>query len=199
MKPTRVTIKNLFAGYACAGMDPQHFYENLNEEQRIGAQLDFIEARARLLATRPNDGKDGVPANVQRDAKRLYRSVQQAVAAMSQDQMIQACGFMLEAGVAMQQISTQLAVAQALDVTKKLQENEEHILRGRKTVGSASKGGDSKNEPWKEIRPLFQPYINGLYQRNPHHSYAELQRKAAEHFRVSISMVKKWTENPSKM
>mgnify|MGYP003111896898 CR=1 FL=1 len=121
MKPTRVTINNLFAGYARAGMDPQHWYENLTDEQRIGAQLDFIEARARLLEQLPHDSELGIPANVQAEAKRLYKLVQQTVAAMSQNQMIQASGFMLEAGVTMQRISTQLVAAKALDVTDRLQ------------------------------------------------------------------------------
>ncbi|MGF2734828.1 hypothetical protein [Marinobacter sp. DUT-1] len=121
MRTPRVTINNLFAGYARAGMDPQHWYENLTDEQRLGAQLDFIEARACLLERLPYDEGAGIPGNVQNEAKRLNRLVQQTMAAMSQGQMIQAGGFMLDIGVAMQKISTHLTAAKALDVTEELQ------------------------------------------------------------------------------
>ena len=198
MKPARVTIKHLFAGYAQAGMDPQHWYENLTEEQRIGAQLDFIEARARLLATRPHDGKDGIPANVQGDANRLYTVIQKAVAAMSQNQMIQACGFMLEAGIVMQRISTQLVTAKALDVTKELQENEEHIRRGLKTLAAARASGKAKNAEYQAERHKYQPYIEDQLQKNPRLTYADLQRLAAREFGVSCCTIKRHTKNPRK-
>lgn len=121
MKATRVTINNLFAGYARAGMDPQSWCENLTKEQQLAAQLDFIEARASLLMGLPHDSAYGVPANVQGLSKRLFDQIRKARDAMNQSQMIHACTFMLEAGVAMQRISTHLVVAEAVDVTERLQ------------------------------------------------------------------------------
>lgn len=120
MKAPRVTINNLFAGYLLAGTDPQD-WEAMTDEQRIGAQLDFIEARARLLMELPHDPRYGLPANLQVLAKRLYRQVQEAVAAMSQGQTVRAGGYMLQVGVTMQSVSTHLAAVEALDVTEKLQ------------------------------------------------------------------------------
>lgn len=205
MKAQRVTINNLFAGYARAGMDPQDWYENLTDEQRVGAQLDFIEARAELLQRLPHEGNPKIPANVQVEAKRLGKLVQQAVAAMSQNQMIPAGGFMLEAGVTMQRISTQLVAAEALDVTgdlqnvkRELQENQEHITRGLKVLDAASASGQTRNARFQEVRPEYQPYIEAQLEQNPSLTYADLQRRAATKFDVSACTIKRYTTNPRK-
>lgn len=61
-----------------------------------------------------------------------------------------------------------------------------------------SDGGNAKNADYQVLRPQYQPFINDLHQKNPHRSYAELQRRAAGKFNVSPSTIKNHTVNPKK-
>lgn len=196
MKKTRVTINALFAGYARAGLDAKQWYEDLTEEQRLRAQLEFIEVRATLLARMPHDNNAGVPANVQNEASRLNHLVQQAIEALRHDKAIQVGGFMLNIGATLQSINTHLTVAVALDVTKELEENEENIHRGRKVLEGAQKSAQQRNAPFLEKRAQYQPCIEELFRNNPKLSYADLQRIAAKKFGVSKDTIKNHTENP---
>ena len=120
MKSPRVTINNLFAGYARAGLDPAAWYA-LSAEQQTKAQLAFIEVRARILYTLPNDPAYRLPGNVQAKAGELYRNAQEAMNALSAEDAHNALSLGIQAGLAMQGISTQLVAAEALDVTEQLQ------------------------------------------------------------------------------
>lgn len=195
MKKATVTLPNLFAGEMIGGLEPQQ-WEKLNNHERLLNRLAFIHIRASAFYSVPYDETSGLPANMHIESLRLAERAQKAIEALQEGDHSTAAWLTLEVGLNLERIKSVLAVAKALDVTKELLDNEENIHRGEKLISGSHSGGNVKNKAFQEKRPKYQPYIDGLYQKNKHLSYAYLQQKAAKEFNVSKETIKRYTQNP---
>ena len=171
-----------------------------------------IRDRASALHTKPYSPASGMPGNVWADAQLLHQTAVRALAAANDRDFITAAGLALDAGRMMALLDALLATYAGLKVTVQynalqvkfvqvkgeLVEIKPHAERGLAIVAGASGGGDAKNREYQEMRKHYQPFINALLKQNPHLSYADLKRKAADRFQVSESTIKNHTTNPKR-
>lgn len=147
-----VTLPRLFAGESLGGYAPQDF-ERLSMAEQLCARLSFIEERARALASTPYDSKNGLPANVHADARRLADRAYHALVKLAAGDVVAAAWIAVDVGQKMGSITATLAVAKALDLTVTIKKPKS---AGGKATAEEKKKDARKNQDiaariWDEL------------------------------------------------
>lgn len=154
MKPIKIKIKNLFAGYMIGGLSTEEAM-SLSEEERIQAMLAFILTRSEILLDELGqnelNNKTGVTGI---EYTETYSSVLTIQRNAQKAQVTMAPLDFFELGKSMEGIKTSLAVIEGFTELRKRSDNgrANGKLSGETRAQSAKRTGDDIEKNWHELK-----------------------------------------------